>query len=231
MADPVLTDHYKCQAILYGPTGLTDPTDRYMNNWYFRNDVLGGSRDTAANNIKARLDTFYTAIVGRYAAWLLDRIDYKIYDLGQAPPRDPINRTSAIAVGGSSSSMPAEVAAVLSFGGQGAPRTAGVSSKGKKIPSRRRTGRVFLGPLSIDAMVLNDTASGPPYLASVFLNEVRAQAQGLQSVSAANPVRWVLVSQQLDASYVVTDGWTDTEPDTVRRRGRRRPLGRQVWPG
>src|SRR5688500_3729137 len=91
MADPILPDHFRVLNVWPSVTGL--PEDSVVQTFAFRNDGLGLPFD----NIKEALDSFWgdahapgvTPLVQFIAGSLVGPPSYRIYDLGQAPPREP----------------------------------------------------------------------------------------------------------------------------------------------
>lgn len=226
MADPVLTDIYHAMVIAH-LNGSPDPRERYINNFYFRNDEIQTS-EGVADDILARLSDFYNgnhgpggeAVADFYARMLDVDFDVIVYDLGQAPPRDPIARTFVATLpAGTTSNLPGELAICASYGSTDAPRTA-PSTTGNPVPQRQRTGRVYLGPLQngvlqsttgeeLDSREINPTVTAT----------VTAAMEALATESLINRVRWVLLSRVLEDTYVIDYGWTDDAFDIQRRRG------------
>jgi hypothetical protein len=91
MADPLLTDIFKVQAVFKDNSNL--PENQFINNWYFRNDEIAVP---PFNAIKAVLDAFYfqpaangQIIKAQMASHVVTAAEYRIYDLGQAPLHAP----------------------------------------------------------------------------------------------------------------------------------------------
>lgn len=226
MPDPVLVDFFKAQVVAMGPSGLSDPSDRYINSFCFRNDGLAA---VVHDNITTRLQQFYDGLEQFLWPWANPRVEVRIYDLGKVPPRTPEVRVLDFSGHPlEAAQLPYEVAAVISTVAPDAPRTqGGLSESGARLVSRRRTGRLYIGPLR--GPVLDFRSNGSPSFTPAFVNVLRTQAAGLATESASNPVRWHLLSQERGAAYRITGGWVDDEPDIVRRRGRDRPLSRTTW--
>ncbi len=220
MADPVLVDIRKVQVVFQGPTNL--PEDQYVNNWYFRNDDPLGNPAAA---IKIVLDRFYTGVNpnGNFlsnwiAGYVNNAFTFKIYDLGQAPPRVPQIVAAAPLPNTAGSAMPAEVAACASF-------YAGTSTP-------RRRGRHYIGPLTVSAGE-NNPADSEMKLNLLFRTTLTQAYMDVQGTS--QNVTWVMVSKggtapplEAPGAYVVTAGWVDDAFDIQRRRGRK-AQARTTW--
>jgi hypothetical protein len=210
MADPILTDIWKCQATFKGFSGL--PEDQFVNNFYFRDDP--GLVEDPVGAIKRVMDAFYNtpapgtnrAISSFFASGVVGLPEYRIYDLGEPPPRTRRTEIGS-ALAAHSGTLPWEVALCMSyFAGTNTPR---------------RRGRVFIGPLTNAAV---SETLGRPGVNSVLLDTVadRASAMGRTTEN----VTWVMVTEggtkpPLEApnARVVTAGWVDDAWDTQRRRG------------
>jgi hypothetical protein len=210
MADPILTDIFKVQAVFKDASNL--PENQFVNNWYFRNDEIGFD---PFDPIKSALDAFYfspaangTILKAQMASHVLPGVEYRIYDLGQAPPRTRVTRVTA--AGGSSvgAGLPGEVALCSSF------------YAGSNVPRRR--GRHYLGPLG--AGTTDGTSSPRP--ATNIRAAVADRAKNVAQTT--QPVTWVVVSQAGAMANVVTAGWCDNAFDTQRRRGNA-PSARDIW--
>jgi hypothetical protein len=211
MADPILPDIYKVQVVFQANSLL--PTDQFVNNWYFRNDDI----EAPYTPMRLVLDSFYTTpaqnavIVGaQIASHVLNPFTYKMYDLGQAPPRVPFVVPANPLPNRSGAGYPGEVALVSSF------------YAGTNTPRKR--GRHYLGPLS--AGVSDGAASPRP--ASNILAAIADRAKNVAQTT--QNVTWVQVSQAASMASVVTNGWVDNAFDTQRRRGNP-PSARTTWVG
>lgn len=213
MPDPILTDFFRVLAIFHHKRGL--PEDVFVNSWCFRND--GAIGETAvADNIVPVLDAFYfgaAASGGTLASLMtsgIESAEYRIYDLGTAPPRIPIIRQpDATTTFSGDPELPGEVAVCLSF------------VAGRNQPRSR--GRIFLGPLGKGSVSLQDDEPVPSGLLMATLVD-RAE----NVLNTSENVSWHLVSQADAAAKEVTGGWVDNAFDTMRKRGRR-PTSRDSW--
>ncbi len=210
MADPILPDIWKVQAVFKDASNL--PENQFINNWYFRNDEIG---QPPTNAIKAVLDAFYTGsaangfiLKAQMASHVLPAFEYRIYDLGQPPPR---TRTTVLAFPYGSSvgaGLPGEVAVCSSF-------YAGTNVK-------RRRGRHYIGPLSAGSTDGQGSPRPSPELKAAIVDRAKNVALTSQNVT------WVVVSQVGAMANEVTAGWCDNAFDTQRRRGNQ-PSARNVW--
>jgi hypothetical protein len=210
MADPLLVDIFKVQAVFKDNSNL--PENQFINNWYFRNDEIAVA---PFNAIKAVLDAFYFQpaangfiIKAQMASHVLTAAEYRIYDLGQTPPR---TRNTVVTAGSSSSQgsgLPGEVAVCSSF-------YAGANVK-------RRRGRHYIGPLGAGASDGGGSPRPSPELRAAIIDRARNVANSTENVT------WVVVSQVGVMANEVTGGWCDNAFDTQRRRGNA-PSGRVVW--
>lgn len=106
------------------------------------------------------------------------------------------------------STLPLEVAVCSSF--------VGLNPGG--VPVRRRRGRVYIGPLTGDAIEFNP--DGPPEPATELVGILVEATERLASDSglASAGVEWQVWSRTNSAGYTVVSGWVDNEFDTQRRR-------------
>lgn len=216
MADPVIPDIFKAQVVFKGASNL--PEDVFVNNFYFRNSDNLNPFSTLPDAIQAVLSSFYTGTTpaaGTVASYLSPKIqrlaEIRIYDLGQAPPREPTLRNFTLPAQ-TGDVLPAEVACVLTFHG---PRN---------LPRQR--GRVFIGPLR--TAVLDQTPPTDVRLSMTALPAALRDRAAMMASTTQN-VDWVVVSQVGAVATVVERGWVDNAFDTQRRRGQK-PNVRALWP-
>lgn len=242
MADPIIDRHFRVQAVFQGISGL--PEDRYVNNWAFRNPSTTQSLEELGGAIVRVLDAFYfeaAATAATVAGQLSSQIDpaqveYRIYDLGQAPPRDPMVRVPAAAVtfNAGTNVLPQEVAVCLSLvladtGQTGDMNVATQQPVTKPIPRRSRVGRMYIGPLMQAAIALE---SGRPVVHGLIRDTLIDRANNV--LNTTENVDWCVISQTQLAAVDVTGGYVDDAFDTQRRRGRapisRTPFGSYLAP-
>jgi hypothetical protein len=121
--------------------------------------------------------------------------------------------------------LPLEVAACLSFHGT----LTGVMEEeldGDR-PRARRRGRIYVGPLTTDAV---DVTQFQPKLTAAFTAALRSNATNLADAlqAATQPAEWSVWSRRDVVLHEVVGGWTDNAPDTQRRRGQA-PSSRTVF--
>ena len=205
MADPVITDHYRVLAVFQRFSGL--PEDVVVNSFAFRNDNIAGGSEGMADDCASVLDNFYTVThpgattsLRQHMGDGLVSLQYKVYDLGQPPPRQPIIRDSEDWVEPTGACLPGEVSLCLSF----------VAT----VNAPRSRGRVYIGPLSDTAFDSTDGEVRPsPAVISAWA------AAGAYLLDNGGAITQVIISQADSDAKVVTGGWVDNAFDTQRRRG------------
>lgn len=114
---------------------------------------------------------------------------------------------------GSTTGLPLEVAGVLSFT---ADLTGILEESGATRPRARRRGRLYIGPLNVNAILGNT----PPYpLTDQFQQTMRQAAINMHDAADADGWTWSVWSRTDAVLRPVVGGWTDNAPDTQRRRG------------
>ncbi len=214
MPDPILPDIFKCQVVMEGTSGL--PEDVFINNWYFRSDDVQGVGYDPPGAIKRVLDSFYMTpspagirIDNYLSKGIKRQLKYRVYDLGQAPPRTRDERLSGTMLSVSANSMPYEDALCLSF-------YAGLNRP-------RRRGRIYLGPLNVQALNPGPSTAYPtpdPQLLACIADRAAAVGRTTENVT------WVMVTKggmkppvEPAGAKVITAGWVDNAWDHQRRRG------------
>lgn len=207
MPIPPIVDHYSAQVILKGLSG--SPKDVYTNTFYFHNNNFGGTHDTVADQLADDLTEFYNAppttvatpvaLSSRLSGETLnDTVEIRVYDLGDPAPRYPKIRSRTWTIN-TTSSLPSEVAACLSL------------VAGENQPRRR--GRLFLGPLAANTIVVTD---GRPQIQVNMRESVLASAQRLMEKPS---FEWCVYSPTSGQMNVITGAWMDSAFDTMRKRG------------
>jgi hypothetical protein len=201
-----------------GPSGL--PEDRVVNVFHFTSFL---NYETFAPTVENAVAAFYNlgsspVPLGAYlSVWVSRNAQVLTYNLADAKPREPrvlpVTLPSSLAGGG----LPEEVACCLSL--LGAPPV-----------TRRRRGRVFIGPLSSAA---TETASGTlPTRPSVeFQNVLRAAWIQLKAdTDGGAAFGWSIRSVTPAENFVkIESGYVDDALDTIRKRGPR-TTSRLVFP-
>lgn len=114
--------------------------------------------------------------------------------------------------------LPLEVATCLSFFDAGYLTDAN--------PGRHR-GRVYIGPLTVDAMLEGDSAL-PAAPTETWINLLQAAAANLATDLSGGGREWAIWSRADSTFRPIVGGWIDDEFDTQRRRGRS-PVSRSYW--
>lgn len=215
--DQIITDHYLAQLIFQGPSGL--PEDQFVTTYVFRNDnVL--DRDGMFSAVETALTNFWSDPAAddndKLVKYIPDNFsggNIKLFDLGATPPRIPeeTGLLSSIVPSGTMAPLPREVAVCLSY------HTGG--------PGPRNRGRIYLGPLTSQA--LETPAGAAPRVQTSLRTKIVDRATDM----ATNPsleCTWVLWSRANAATYQIVGGWVDDAFDTQRRRGAA-PSSRTSW--
>lgn len=208
MADPVIADHYRAQAVFQGKTLL--PEDRWVNTFVFRNDAVPGfTGDPIQVRIRKALSDFYTVAPTGQTAPLRsfltnlrsEPVTVNVYDLGTPPPRSPLVESFPCGLGAGTTPVPEEAAICLSYYAvQNAPR---------------RRGRLFIGPLDVSAL---ERATARVTTAATLRAVLAGCGTRLMSGNGQS-ITWVLLSQMDAVTRVITGGWVDDAIDTQRARG------------
>lgn len=114
------------------------------------------------------------------------------------------------------SSLPLEVALCLSIR----------ATPAIPVPIRRRTGRIYLGPLV--TTISQTPANEMPNVSSALRGQLALACQRLIDPETLDAQAWSIYSRVDDAAYEVSGGWIDNEFDTQRRRAQD-PTARTVW--
>lgn len=241
MADLLITVEIP---ILGGQAG-----DQVVNNFalHKEGDYVPGE----ATTLMSTLEGFYNTVppgglvtVASYLAAHLDRgadmSMMRVYDItgklgnrgpdpitgkerGPAPHGSPIaEQTWALGAIGDNTSLPAQVAGVLTLRARNAwnfpvegPDTGDLDTLPER-PRARRTGRLYLGPLTRPACTT--TANAPSRLHANFLDHVLRAAEWLQDFWTADEYAWCVWSRQNAQMSVIERVEMDNSPDVIRSR-------------
>lgn len=198
------------------------PEDAVQNTWHFQiandNDILWPT------DVLANLEEFYTGNVAPAGFSLRNYLSEKLtgdvtvrfYRLLDPEPRVPFVTGSFTYVPFESQAIPSEVALCLSY----------FRAFASGEPPARAKGRLFIGPLNIEAVSDVDDVDLP---SSTFIGTLAGAASRMRANSdAAGRFDWVQRSETADASGPVIGGWVDNAWDTQRRRGRA-ATARTTW--
>ena len=201
-----MTAHVRAMAIFQGQTGL--PQDRCINVFHFTGT---GSYDATAALAAANVENFYTgtnttAPIGAFLSpWLNRPFTINTYDLDQpVGERPPTVTAHTLPTSLSTEGYAEEVAVCLSY-------TSAVPI------TRRRRGRIYVGPLNIAAVQSGTTAHPARPQASIMSDLTEA---ALRLATYGGLAQWVIRSSKPAVNYVtIHQGWIDNALDTQRRRG------------
>lgn len=207
------------QVIFQGSSGL--PEDVFVNTFHF----ISGNGDpwttVEAGQAVTALTDFYNVAHGTATNPICTEITrnvirassrFKVYALGDAPPRVPILETTwTLGATSGVAEYPNELALCLSF------QRARVSGANQA----RRRGRVYIGPLIANG----SSSSGDVIPSAPTIHKITEAAEYL---AAFADVQWCVYSKTDDEMHPVTDGWVDNAYDIQRRRGRKAGV-RTLW--
>jgi len=192
-------------------TGLPQDVAVNTSYWY---DGTGPMNAVGVAEIENRLNAAYDRLSNYISAVVLPRrATLAVYDLNDPAPRQPWDPAAGWGVdllpASASSGLPNECAVCVSYFGAPLSGTA---------PSSRR-GRMYLGPLSTNALT-NGTSTSMPTVSINLMNAAKLFAEDLATPmnEGANLI-WVQWSNARQVFAPVIGGWTDSEFDTQRRRG------------
>jgi hypothetical protein len=206
------------QVVLKSDTGF--PRDSIVNTFHFKiADPTAAIPDVEAD-IATALASFYndqhhTGInqIRWYLSSTLDngtvQAQVKLYHMTDAHPRVPVIWPWTLgASAGSDGGLPSECAVCISY-------------KGTAPNPRRGYGRVFIGPLHSNAVLIE-----PPniHMNTGMVSALQWGARYLIDDGASSRATrgiWSVYSAADNALYPVTSAWIDNEFDTQRRRGHR----------
>lgn len=205
----------------------TLPADRIQNTLHYSNFTLSAPAPAEMLTLATGIAAAYTTIqapgvaapqtyMGRTISTVALAHTVTLYDLEDPLPRIPLLTHPFTLVPGAQPSLPAEVAACLSYS---APPTEGV-------PNARRRGRIFFGPLD-NTVVLEDPLT---FAGTVSLNLRNALCGMALRLGDAGPDgwSWVVWSPTRHAenpanphygASSVTNAYCDDAFDTIRSRG------------
>lgn len=164
--------------------------------------------ETTGEVITDAISAFYQEVDAYLSVALNGVATVQLYDRADDPPRLPWFEAEILFTPSTSYPIPSEVALCLSFHAQF------VSGEARA----RRRGRVYIGPLSANALS-GDTSNQRPN--STFLGKVRDAGQGLAqaAVDSEGVFSWDVWSTVDEVGHSVVGGWVDNAWDTQRRRG------------
>lgn len=191
----VNTLHVACVDGSTGELGLMDTAD------------LG----TVLTTIRTEYEDFYNANSGFYSGCKVDHLDG--YNLAAAAPHNALNKVSLGGTnkpGGTSQSLPPEVAAVVSL--YGYPNNTFVPL------ARRRRGRFYLPGLTTSYLTSEGLLSGTATGALATFGQSLAEALWDTELSSDQRAQLVVASRTGNALWPVEQIRVDNHPDVQRRR-------------
>jgi hypothetical protein len=228
------------------------PEDVIVNTFAFEIDAADDITDVDIDGLDAAIHEFYTANIGGtgrsvesyFGAQLANSRDNRWYDisghLSGTPHGSPIRSIHHGRVVGPSNagSLPAECAAVITLRGDGWQDAAVEAADGadadtlRDRPRKRRSGRVYIGPLNISA-VGQAAGSEDVRLTEAFRGDLLVAAARLQASAAdlAVPHYWSVWSRKDAALYPVVQVEADNAVDIVRGRGRKATIRSGLFAG
>lgn len=220
----------ECQVELERVGGL--PEDTIVNRLFFVHRTAATSASLTFGDVENqvaglfnRIESFYAALSTYWSAGLSGNGRIKLYARGDEKPRAP-RAEHAFTFTRSSSRLPSEVAAVLSFEGE---RQSGMQQA-------RRRGRIFLGPFGTGAAFSgtgDKDARVHPSLMTAALNAAEAHLFEGSTTEAFrhcvfSPTQYAVTNGDEEASVTeIRKYWMDSAFDTQRSRGKA-PSGRDV---
>lgn len=211
------------RTIMSAASGLVE--DQVVNDFAFHYDVVGN--DTQLNFLMDLCGDFFRLTytggfsVGQFISNQVSRAathEIQAWRLHAGPLGSPdLTKAWLGPVAASDADgLPTEVAGCLSFH---ASLTGVLEEVGATRPRARRRGRIYVGPLTVEAV---DTTAPPYVLNPSFTGTLREAAVRLGSF-AGNELStgegWGVWSRADQTVRKVVGGWTDNAPDTQRRRG------------
>lgn len=216
-----LPGHVACQVVFENVSGL--PRDRVTNTFHFRRPE-GTSFAAWVAALSPTVINTYNATWSPVTVWLASFISDQIsrginasklnwYDLSLNPPHVPTVTTFTLSASGNSTSLPNEVALCGSFKGDVVPG----------VPTSRQRGRVYIGPLSLNAINGTESAGDqrPTSGNTGIIDSIARSLKGLALAARTNSGDLCVFSPTNNALYPVTSIWVDDAFDTQRRRGAR----------
>lgn len=199
---------FRCQVVI--PMFSNLPEDVITNTFHFEDITPGITTAAVATAITPLLSDFYDFVYG--GTFMANWTDPSLcvarwYNLSDPIPRPVTIVPMPIAGVQVASTLPTEVAVVLSF--------QGIQQAG--VPQARRRGRIYLGGLSHNIISSSAVDRFPQVIAS-FVTNVCNGADALRTAVVSSTRFWAILSTTSGDVVEVNNGWVDNSPDTQRRR-------------
>lgn len=194
------------------------PEDDITNTWYFDGD--DGNADASYHSaVMTMLQDFYHAIDGVILSTMLETTAHvTLWDMRDAEPRLPEFEDDITLTLNTGVNLPCEDSICLSFA---AADVSGVN------PQRRR-GRVYLGPITYDALQQGDADVFVPAGVRSDITTAAAALMAGEVLATTGTMKWAVYSPTTDLTSSIDDafndvvrGWVDSAVDIQRRRGQR----------
>ena len=200
------------------PRDTTFPGDETTNTFHFKTLTGGVFTAPQALDVAEALRKFYFVAAPGAAAPIASNMSIvnqpqlltaSFYDMTVPPPRVPY-AVLPMLPGNNMVATPQAEEAAVALTIQANPVT------GQN--QRNRRGRIFLGPLGSNAIVVTD---GRVRVTSAFRTNITAAAVKLQQDIRAIAVNtdWIVYSPTTGGEHIVESGWVDDAFDTIRSRG------------
>jgi hypothetical protein len=198
---------YQTQFIFQAASNRPEDAVTNTTHWF------KGGAQFDYENIRDMLVDFYSETPDGASNKLIDFMtssglsgnwNMKIYRLTDDKPRAPVYTSQGSFEIGSGTSLPAEIALVLSF--QAEPESG--------LPQARRRNRIYLGPFDESANKETGRPEDALIETMLFAGKALLIAQD-ESITWG----WHVYSPTQDAHYPVASGWVDNAWDSQRRRG------------
>lgn len=210
------------RALMQGVSGL--PRDVYVNDFAFHWRGSGAPADSDLTNLFGDVDLFYNHVgtgtfkVSKFIGQAVDRAathELAAYTIAvpMGSPRLTAPWLGPAAPATVDHNLPTEVAGVVSFY---ADLTGVLEESGATRPRARRRGRLYVGPLTTDAVIISDDN---PLLNPSFTQIMRESIDAMAAAALAHDFDFSVWSRADATLRTVIAGWTDNAPDTQRRRG------------
>jgi hypothetical protein len=207
---PTLAGAGQVQVVWFHRSGL--PKDSVVNTLAFDVSGAGPSSSWMPDLAQLVYDAWTNAsgsngvLTNYYGESLSGFGEIKVYDLGDAEPRNPLILDTEFTPSSSSTPLPAEVALCLSF------KTTQGNANG------RHRGRIYIGPLGGTAGVAKDSI-GNSIPSTGLISAVSDLGKELYDRAEAADMPWSIWSRASNSLGHILATWVDNAFDTQRRRG------------
>lgn len=204
------------------------PEDAAVNVWHFTASPSPGGEDALYPVITLALGDFYRHW-GRFLSHAVSRvtnahtIEYRLVTSGAPGAADDtvsvleaVDPWTLSVAASAASSLPSEVATVLSFNGFGFDAVP--EESGATRPRARHRGRVYLGPFTIGITDIESVTFRTRIPVAVRTEILGAYQDMCDAVNAVD-VLHAVYSPKSSFAWTVVEAWMDDAFDTIRSRG------------